>query len=359
MHLWYDLGLVVVMAANLLSLAACGWMLIRLCKTRPAVRQRLFPTQLLHLNIADILVALSSMGYTIVNYHHTLGLNLGVGQYNCRATMWLLFGSFWVSIFIETQIAVGFACIVCRKFCVLACLRKAATPMWFVAFVMSSYSVMPSTTYADQGAPHVGCFIDDNGFPGGFRWVCIALLVSCLMTSFGCLLGAVYRVRGYPQHVRIGVWRTTAQYPFAAAVSFGPVVWYFMFWPDTRDDLVLFQFVVATVSLNGFINMVMYAYNSRYARRRPQCQNGEDVEDVGQTPDSPRHLLSEISWHVGINSMASSIHVSRVQGEAAARSEREAREIAQMRGTLTSSEGDGSFEWHLPTTQTNQSSGSW
>jgi len=231
-----------ILSANLLSMIACVWLLCSFRKLHGQTQIRLFPRQMWWLAFADCIYHTSWVVTPTVllalpkaEAHELFQGRMAVGVLSCIQQPPLA-----VSVLIEGQISLYCLAIAFRLQSLMSCLAKALAWNWLFGLLLAfgHYAqVVPNSVEF--------VFIGASG-----------VLNTC---SYAVVMGWMWR-RHSPGSVQRRHLKRLAIYPITFFITFG----WLLVGNRHYKDLDFFPISVSCSGLNGFLNVVAYAWQSRH-----------------------------------------------------------------------------------------------
>lgn len=248
-------ALVVRLIASALSWAACIWFCIVYWNAADHLRRRLFPRQLLHLALADGLLATATAVKAV--YQHLEGDSDAVLQLiEC-----FIFLGLCVSNLVEFHLALGICGTFRRWTRILYHLDWSLPFMWLLGVLFA-----PLNVYVLKRQ--------------GEYWFEVTLILVCFVASVGFYLHTAYFVWRDPESVQKQIWRTVWLYVPTSLVTYGPIVLYVLLDKSWEQASIFAAFAIAFESLNGLANTLTYAINSRVIRAK--IRSAMDFSDLSR-----------------------------------------------------------------------------
>mmetsp|Transcript_87911 Transcript_87911/g.151837 ORF Transcript_87911/g.151837 Transcript_87911/m.151837 type:complete len:316 (+) Transcript_87911:34-981(+) len=298
-------GLWILVAINLVSIAGCSCLLCRFCSLPQHILQRLFPRQLWHLSVADLAFCIGSIINAIIEFGGVLKwLPDRTGEPICHYQLIIPVCSGLASGSFELHIAVSFALVHFRCLQTLRVVNRLLIFIWPVCIILGVIDVFEFDSFSKIMKICVtarGDYLLSSVIVFEFVVSCFAY-ITVLVGSLTCLSRS-------PLSVHTKMWRRTLWYPMNFFVTYGLMFVYLLF-PDKMLNLSGYlQAAWVMVSLNGCLNYLTYAYNTRYAQRESALRhgNGEERSDhISPTSTPEQDLFGIASFHVAFASEHSS-----------------------------------------------------
>lgn len=271
--------LVCVLVAGLLSLLACSWVLWGLQFLDRTSRRRLFPTQITHLAIADLLFATSLLGENSMN-HLLFGTPPDATQWLCR--VWIAGARFGrhTSVLCEVHIALCFAMVSLRWLQTLQIFKRLLLLAWVIgaglcAVETNRYYAYYSDTYKCHTV-------------AGDAFLLFPLTVSLVVCTCAYTATLAQALRS-PSAVRRAVCRRAVGFLLSFLVSYTPRIVLSYFLPSLPSYSGYRVTANVCELLSGFLNMLVYTMQSRYAKRMQNSgvwdSSNASVDSHGRRPN--------------------------------------------------------------------------
>eukprot|EP00811_Abedinium_folium_P002642 NODE_12425_length_1225_cov_4.998179.p1 GENE.NODE_12425_length_1225_cov_4.998179~~NODE_12425_length_1225_cov_4.998179.p1 ORF type:complete len:393 (+),score=64.59 NODE_12425_length_1225_cov_4.998179:173-1180(+) len=205
----------------------------------------------------------------------------------CKAELAALIFFQGTSFLIEMHISLGFAFVQLRSRRGLKRLNACLVFVWPFCLAMGAVDAYFDVTYI-RNVEY--CVFEDLEF------LLVGPLAFCMLVSLTAYLLTVVsaQISGVPHGMQLKQWRRALGYPLTCLVSYGPLTVQLLLGPGKKNvgtvDVILF----AMLGLNGFLNALVYAYNTRYvstsvAMSRPARQR----EPTLWSPSESRQSLEQ------------------------------------------------------------------
>lgn len=302
----YLLGFCPTVAANILSIGGCLWLLWRLQKLSPAIRHRLFPRQVRYLAWADLLFHCSSILLDLLDY----GV-LGSQGTTCARLMPLVEFASICSLLVSLHLAVSFLVQILGMRCAERVLPMTLPMVWPVGFVVSCLEVV---LYPAEDDSHSNWCTQKDG---RVDYVFVGLLFGCFVLSCASYVATIVQAHICPESVARHCWWRAGSYLLSFILTQSLIVVVCFTKRDNRDILQILA--VTLQNLTGFANMLTYALQSRYAakllRHAPGLAKREtdadaDVRDISYQVRIGGVTVAEYLTMHGIDSTHSSLNSS-------------------------------------------------
>lgn len=297
-------GLWIVVAVNLVSIAGCCCLLCRFHRLPKHILQRLFPRQLWHLSVADLAFCIGSIINAVFEFGGLLTLvPTGSAVAICRWQLILCVCAGLASGTFELHIALSFALVQFRCLQTLRVVNRLLLFVWPLSIILGVTDVIEYDSFSKSINMCVARtdYLLSSVIISEFV-VSSTAYVTVLIGSFTCLSGS-------PLSVHTKMWRRTLWYPMNFLVTYCLMFVYLLFPNRMMKFAGYLQAAWVMVSLNGCLNYLTYAYNTRYAQRESVLRDG--TGDEGNEHDSPastpeQDLFGIASFHVAFASEHSS-----------------------------------------------------
>lgn len=295
-------SLLIMLVCNIVSIVACIWLLLRFRSMDTRVTKRLFPRQLWHLAVADMINCCGSIANSLITYGGataSMGSDMQVSLEGlCITELSVFMGGSCVSALIETHIAVAFFCTHFRWMSPLQIIQRSLLLIWPLGVALG---VTNSFVYVDYDAEQHFCTIKGRGY-----FLAVLILFGFVVTFIAytaTVTNALCRSSRFPQNVAFRSGDRALLYPLTFFLGYGLLLGYLWYPTPLQSIRGYFVPTLALESLNGFMNVLVYAYNTRYAKRR--CGLTADCDQPALAAED--ELFGTASFHVAFQSVASTL----------------------------------------------------
>lgn len=179
----------------------------------------------------------------------------------CRALFSVGLSMDFVCCLLETHIAFGLACAYWRQLRTLRVLNQSLVLTWALGIALGVAQAL-KTVVSYEGLCYPEKYTLVNTIAGGIASICFA----ASLFAYGA---SALRVVRYPESVQQEVWRLCWAYPCAFFVSRGPLTLFQFFHVSGREvRLELLRIALVLKTLNGVLNVIVYALSSHFAKMR-------------------------------------------------------------------------------------------
>jgi hypothetical protein len=262
------------------------------------VKQRLFPRQMWHLALANLLHSVWSIPQALMESTSVINVaSQQRGFYLCQILDGPCFGFDFVCCCVETQIAIGFALMQFR------CLRGlkwagCCLPLaWPIGCIFATTTRLFITYDSTSGM----C----NSVKSSSRLITPCVMIGCLAVSMAAYIATlVIHWRGNTVgRTGIAILKRNVLYPIAFLITYGPISTYYLFpdFPENTKKIVV-PAAVTMLSMNGFVNVLTYActfYGYRRLSRTLPTKNEDESESACSEIFGDRDFHSKTSFQVG------------------------------------------------------------
>eukprot|EP00929_Paragymnodinium_shiwhaense_P070973 TRINITY_DN36056_c0_g1_i1.p1 TRINITY_DN36056_c0_g1~~TRINITY_DN36056_c0_g1_i1.p1 ORF type:complete len:418 (+),score=40.98 TRINITY_DN36056_c0_g1_i1:92-1255(+) len=248
---------------NFLSVVACAWLLWQFRSLGEKTSRVLPVRQLWHLAISDMIYSLCAVVYSVLEAMDFWPQCAQAAVGLCDATYFILFVGLYASVMVEASLGLGFAFDYWRCKTSLRLLDATLWLVWPVGVILAGVDLMSHMeATGTEGPGH--CEVQRMIVRRGQAYIIFASFVLCLAAYFA----SIYRVHMFPGPVQGLIWRMACVYPMNFFLTYGLLMFYYMFPvpPGMHDRL--FVAAYALEGLNGFVNAVSYAANCRYVKSK-------------------------------------------------------------------------------------------
>jgi len=250
-------ALIPTLGASVLSLLGCAYLLLRLHALPAHTRRRLFPRQLWHLALADAILAVGS-GLTDITLFWLKTDNQDISWAMCNASLRLGHFGRLASVLVEVEISVGFALTFMRRTRGLSLLKTSLPFIWPIGLLLTAVSVL-------QHPDAYGRHRHECRVWAPWGSIGSVIVSTALAVGVACYASAACSAITSPLSVQAAVWRRASIYPMNFFVTTCPALACGL-GPGVGANLGLLVIALTMMHLNGFLNMLTYAWQSRYAQ---------------------------------------------------------------------------------------------